>query len=162
MFADNVENRTLVRAGRHLIDFLTEKTIYESSASGSGSQIHMSMGDTALLLNGGKDSPGRAGLKAATKLIEDGGEFIRTPLKWIKHMQDHWLIYAVCVAIICLCSVFLYCTVRAYFARKCHPNTSWSSQFLELATIMGQSSRANHAIKSIGNTSLADSKENNE
>lgn len=152
---ENVENGTAARGRRQLVEIFSGKTVYDTSASGSSSKIEMHMGDSALSHNN-KNSPGQAGLKAATKLIEDGSEFVRTPFKWIKDMQANWLIYVVCAAIICLCILGLYCAVRIYFVRKCHSHPIVASKFVNLATLLAhaQANRSTKLVPSISTTEL--------
>jgi hypothetical protein len=129
-----IENGTLIRVPRQLVDFFSHKTILKPSASGKGSRIQFGIGDSALPKV--IDSPAQAGLKTASKLIEDGGEFIRTPFKWIKDIQANWLIYVVCAAIICLTILFFYCMVQKYFARKQNVKTGFTSQVVDMAMIL--------------------------
>lgn len=157
---EDVENGTVARDRRQIVEMFSGKTIYDTSASGSGSKIHMSMGDSALPLNY-KNSPGQAGFKAATKLIEDGSEFVRTPFKWIKDIQANWHIYIVCATIICLCILCLYCAVRIYFVRKCNSNPVVASKFVDFATLIAHS-HANRSAKPVPSISTMELHKNGE
>ena len=145
MINRTIENKTVVRVPRDLIDLFSHKTVFKPMVSGSGSQIHVIQGDAALAKT--IDSPGQAGMKAASKLIEDGGEFIRTPFKWLKDMQANWLIYVVCAAIICLSILYAYCMARKYFACKPNVNTGFTSQLADIALKMANN-RGNPNAKS--------------
>jgi hypothetical protein len=58
------------------------------------------------------------GTKKIDKIIEDGSEFLRSPINWLKEMQRTWLIYVICMAIICLCISFFYCAWQGYCSRR--------------------------------------------
>ena len=130
------ENRTYERGVRALIDFFSHKTIIEPSVSGSSSELYMALPEGTL--SKGVDSPGQAGMRTASQLITDGGELVRTPLKWVQHMQTNWLIYVVCAAIICLSLLFFYCMARRYLAGKTNSNTGFTSHLANLALMMAQ------------------------
>jgi hypothetical protein len=145
MFNNTTETETEipVRVARGILDILSHRTIYEPSVSGSHSQIHVNLGDKALSKE--NDSPAQAGMKAASKLIEDGGDFIRAPMTWLKDMQANWHIYMVCAAIICFCILFFYCLVRTYLARKRNGTTGFPAQFVDMALCMAPT-RTNHGF----------------
>lgn len=131
-----IANETFIRIPRQLVDFFSHKTIFKPKITGANSQVHLAIGDTALPK--GVNSPGQAGMNTASQLIEDGGEFIRTPFKWVKDMQANWLIYVICAAIICLCVLLLYCKGRRYFGSKSTSNTGFTTQLADIAMIMAK------------------------
>ena len=93
---------------RGLFNLFSHKTIFKPSVPGANSQLHVRL----------SDSPAHAGLKAASKLIEDGGDFVRLPMTWLKNIQANWPIYLICGTIICLSILYLYCMIRRYFYRS--------------------------------------------
>ena len=142
-----MEYKTDVRIRRQLIDFFSHKTIFKPNVPGSNSKVHMQLGDAALTK--GDDSPGHAGMRVASNMITDGGEFIRTPLKWIKDMQANWLIYIVCAAIICLSILYLYCMIRKRLHKKQNLQSGFSSQLADLALVMANNQQHHSMSKDL-------------
>ena len=148
------EKKTLTRGVRQIFDILSHKTIFKPSLSGSSSHLHLSVGDSALPKK--NDSIAEAGMRTASKLIEDTGEFVRTPMKWIKDIQANWLIYIICAAIICLSILFLYCMVRKYFGSKLNFNPGFTPNLADIALAMAnnsnhQNSKNSNATKQLSN-----------
>ncbi len=143
MFMNTTENQTLVRLPRQVVEFFNHKTIMKPSISGAHSAVHVAIGDSALKKT--IDSPAQAGLKVASQLIEDGGELIRTPVKWIKDIQANWLIYIICAAIICLSILFFYCLAQRYIARKQNVKTGFTSQLVDMAKILAHNHQSTNA-----------------
>jgi hypothetical protein len=141
---NTTDNQTLVlRLPRQLVEFFNHKTIMKPSISGANSAVNVAIGDSALTKT--IDSPAQAGLKVASQLIVDGGELIRTPVKWIKDIQANWLIYIICAAIICLSILFLYCLAQRYIARKQNGKTGFTSQLVDMAMILAHNHQNTNA-----------------
>lgn len=121
------------RVIRALIDFFSHSTEFKPTISGSNSRLEIQLGDAAMNLN--SNSPAHSGLKTASKIIEDTGEFVRLPMTWTKNMMNNWPIYLICGAIICLSILFLYCLIRRYLVRS-SSSSSTVHQLMELATVM--------------------------
>ena len=151
MLMNTTENNTLVRIPRQMVEIFNHKPIIKPSVSGSNSQVNFAIGDSAL--SKVTDLPGQAGLNVVNKLIEDGGEFIRTPLKWIKDMQANWLIYIICAAIIFVTIIYLYVMAQRCILRKQNVKTGFTSQLVDMAMILAHNhqntnlSCATNAIK---------------
>lgn len=82
--------------------------------------------------------------------MEDGGELIRTPVRWIKEIQSNWLIYIVCATIICLSIFFLYCMAQRHLGKKRNSSCGFTSQLADLALTMGRSQQ-NHPMSTDAN-----------
>lgn len=121
----------MLRLRRQFIGLFSHKTVFKPSAAGSNSHIQMRLGDSAL--NKIDASPGQTGQKTASQLFESSGEIIRVPIKWLQHLQDNWLIYIVCAAIICLSILFFYCLIRRFVMKK-----GDSNKLVDLAYILGK------------------------
>ena len=143
-----MDHKNLTRRHRQLIDFFSDKNIYKPSISGSNNRINMPVADAAS--SKGSDSPGQAGRRVAGQLMEDGGELIRTPVRWIKDIQSNWLIYIVCATIICLSILYLYCMVRRHLGKKRNSTSGFTSQLADLAFIMAKSQQ-NHPMSTDAN-----------
>jgi predicted permease len=77
-------------------------------------------------------------VKKVGEIVDDSGELIRTPVKWLKDMQKSWLIYVISMAIICLCILFFYCAYRGYFVHRRNTN-----HLAAIAMIMPKNNNAN-------------------
>jgi hypothetical protein len=137
-----MQHKYLARPRRQLIDFFSDKNIYKPSISGSNNKINMPVSDAALA--NGIGSPGQAGRKVVGQLMEDGGELIRTPIRWIKDIQANWLIYIVCAAIICVSVLYLYCMVRKHLGKRRGSNSGFTSQLADLALAMAKTQQHHH------------------
>ena len=55
---------------------------------------------------------GSDGLKVANSIMNDAADIIGMPVTWMKDMQQNWLVYVICAAIIMTCVLVLYCFIR--------------------------------------------------
>jgi hypothetical protein len=83
------------------------------------------------------------GMKKVDKIIEDSGELINTPVKWMKDMQRTWFIYIICLAIIFLCLLFFYCVCKVHFLRRCSGISRLSKRLTEITVIMAKNNNSN-------------------
>ena len=140
------KNKTVVRVARQLAEILNHKVILKPSVSGSNSKVDVSIGDMALPKV--VPSPGQAGIQVAANLIHDGGELIRAPMKWVQDIQANWITYIVCAAIICICILFFYYTIRTYLARRINGNSGLTSQLADIASTMANITTNHHSKNS--------------
>lgn len=56
--------------------------------------------------------------RAASKIIEGGGDVLTAPATWVKDIQANWLTYMIVAAIIISCIMFFYCTFCFYFNKR--------------------------------------------
>ncbi len=125
------------RIVRQLLDF----NIASSKTVDSG-QISIKGNDNNFTYVHGKrndDKNESNGLKMANSIMQDGADLLGTPVRWLKDMQQNWLIYVVCAAIILVCSVVLYCAIRSRCSPR-KPNSSNGLNLADLATIMAMKS----------------------
>ena len=117
------------------------KTEYEMTISGDAKDVRINVGDGAIAASKTQtrevmDTVG----KTASKLIESGGDILTAPAVWLKNIQANWSLYIIVVAIILLCIVFLYCTVRYHLNQK---KNIWSvNNLTELAQVIGNAGNA--------------------
>jgi hypothetical protein len=55
---------------------------------------------------------GSDGLKVANSIMNDAADIVGIPVTWIKDMQQNWLAYVICAAVILTCVLVLYCCIR--------------------------------------------------
>jgi hypothetical protein len=123
------------RHRRQLFDLniASNKRVLEQKTIIRGNGNHLSM----LHERYGNDSNESQGLNVANAVLRDGAELLGTPVQWIKDMQQHWLAYVVCAAVIMVCLLICYGIVRFSWARRTNSTAA-------LATIL--------AMKNIVNT----------
>ena len=96
----------------------------------NGSNNNINLGDSAIVKMA--DKPVKTAMKAASKIVESGADFISAPALWLKGMQENWLTYMILIAIILTTITFLYCVIRSCFATK---RNAWPINYLiEIAT----------------------------
>ena len=66
------------------------------------------------------------GLKTVNTVLQDGSDLLGTPARWLKDMQQNWLIYMVVIAIILVCVLFLYFIIRCHCLRGRKSSTKTS------------------------------------
>ena len=114
------------RHRRQLFDLniASNKRVLEQKTIIRGNGNHLSV----LHERFGNDSTESHGLNVANAVLRDGAELLGAPARWIKDMQQHWLAYVVCAAVIMVCLLVFYCIVRVAWARR--------SNSTDLATIL--------------------------
>lgn len=58
------------------------------------------------------------GLKIMNSFLKDGSDLIGAPSRLINKIQEYWLISLVCITIILVCILLLYCIIRAQCASQ--------------------------------------------
>lgn len=106
------QNSGKTRSVRSLFSLFSDKTAFESVVSGANSKLDLNVGDVALAKNA--QSPGRTLMKTTSGLIDSGGELIQAPFKWLKNVQENFLIYLICAVVICVSVIYSYCMVRRF------------------------------------------------
>ena len=121
------------RIARQLIDFniASSKTMDKSKISIHGNENNF----TYFHGKRNEDQNASNGLKVANSIMQDGADLLGTPVRWLKDMQQNWLVYVVCAAIILVCSVVVYCAVRSHCSRRRQASSKgWN--LADLATII--------------------------
>ena len=77
------------------------------------------------------------------KIIEDGSEFLRPSTDWLKEMQRIWLIYVICMAIICLCILFFYCAWQGYCSRRRGTDNRLANRLADITMDIEKNNNAN-------------------
>ena len=98
------------RLARQLIDIniASSKNANEQSVLIKGNNINYS----ASHATDADRSRGSDGLKVANSIMNDAADIIGMPVTWMKDMQQNWLVYVSCAAIILTCVLVLYCFIR--------------------------------------------------
>lgn len=98
------------RLARQLIDIniASSKHANQQSVSIKGNNINYSASHAAEA----DRSRGSDGLKVANSMMNDAADLIGMPVTWMKDMQQNWLVYVICAAIILTCVLLLYCFIR--------------------------------------------------
>jgi t-SNARE complex subunit (syntaxin) len=117
---------------RNIFNLLVPKTVIQQSNSNSMEKI------TRVI-----DSSIHQGVEKVEKIIGDTSELIRSPAKWLTDMQRNWLIYIICMAIICLCILFFYCACQGYCSRKRSTNSRLTNRLAEITMIMAKNNNTN-------------------
>lgn len=89
------------------------------------------------------DSTVRQGVKKIEKIVEDSGELIRTPTKWLKNTQTTLLIFIICLAIICLCVLIFYCVCQGYCGRRRSNNSRLVKRLEDITMTMAKNTNSN-------------------
>lgn len=116
--------------------FGSQEHTVEVVNKGSGSNNHISIGDSAFAKRNNTDVQMvmETSGKAVRKIIESGSDIISAPATWLKAIQQNWLIYMVLFAIILSSIAFLYCVIVSYLNRQ---KKNWSnSNLFELAKVI--------------------------
>ena len=95
------------RIRRSLIEnnFGTNKFVYEAKVSGKNNVLW-----APPVKNNSDDLS--YGPKAANKLMEDASTLIGAPARLLNSVQEHWLISLVCITIILVCILAIYCIIQ--------------------------------------------------
>lgn len=85
------------------------------------------------------DSKESQGLNVANAVLRDGADLLGTPVRWIKAMQENWLAYLVCAAVILVCLLICYCVVRFHWSRRTtnstvSPSTTFTAPIVSTIT----------------------------
>ena len=132
------------RIARQLIDFniASSKTMDKSKISIHGNENNF----TYFHGKRNEDQNASNGLKMGNSIMQDGADLLGTPVRWLKDMQQNWLVYVVCVAIILVCSIVVYCAVLSHCSRR----RQASSNGLNLAELATMTAMKNKSSPSLG------------